>query len=370
MLKLIALFRRLSNLCRKEFLAILKDPASRVILVMPVLMQSILFGYAGTFDLNNIPYAVLNQSNGATAAELVARLDGTGLFHRVATLRVPGQISEVIDSGKALVVIQIGPDFENRLAQGQDAPIQVILDGRNSTTAGIAGSYVSTIVADFNTLLQGRNPITIESRAWYNPNLETRWNLLPGMMATLSMLQTLMLAALSVAREREQGTFDQLLVTPYAPMEIMLGKAIPVIIISLIQASLVFLIARYWFNIPLAGSLLVLYTGLLIFTIACVGLGLSISAVSGNMQQAMFYAFTLIIPLVMLSGLVTPVQNMPDVLQIATYANPLRFGIDIVRRVYLENADLLILWQDFIPLVVVSLVTLPLAAWLFRHRLV
>lgn len=363
--------RRVVSLWRKELLAILKDPANRVILVVPSLVESFLFGYAATYDLNNVPYALLDQSRGAASAELVARLDGTGVFRRVATLQTESDIARVIDTQKALMVVKIGPLFEQQLNRGERAPVQLILDGRNSNTAGSAAFSVATVIESYNAALSEENrlPLTVEVRAWYNPNLETRWNLLPGLVASLSMIQTLMLAALSVARERENGTFDQLLVTPFSPTEILIGKAIPIMLIGLMQSTIVLVVALFWFEIPLAGSLLTLYAGLVLFIIACVGLGLSISAVSANMQQAMLYTFMLIMPLILLSGLATPVRNMPQILQIATLVNPLRFAIDLVQRVYLEGVGLLEVIHDVIPLVIISALTLPLAAWLFRNRL-
>jgi len=363
-------FWRILNLWRKELLVILKDPANRIVLVVPVLLQSVLFGYAVTFDLNDAPYALLNLSHGEASSELVSRLDGSGIFHRVATLTRVEEIQTVIDEQKALLVVHIPSDFQTRLAQGDPAPIQVILDGRNSNTAGSAAAGLASIVGDFN---RDRGlaapPLSVVSRAWYNPNLETRWPLIPALIATLSMMQTLMLTALSVAREREQGTFDQLLVTPYTPLEIILGKAIPPTLIGLAQASLVLLMALFWFRIPMAGSLLDLYGGLAVFTIACVGLGMSISAISLNMQQAMLYTFVLIMPLTLLSGLATPVRNMPVFLQTVTYANPLRFGIDLIQRIYLEGATLASVSLNLVPMLVLAAITLPLASWLFRHRL-
>jgi ABC-2 type transport system permease protein len=363
--------RRVVSLWRKELLAILKDPANRVILVVPSLVESFLFGYAATYDLNNVPYALLDQSRGAASAELIARLDGTGVFRRVATLQTESDIARVIDTQKALMVVKIGPLFEQQLNRGERAPVQLILDGRNSNTAGSAAFYVGTVIESYNASLSEKNrpPLTVEVRAWYNPNLETRWNLLPGLVASLSMIQTLMLAALSVARERENGTFDQLLVTPFSPTEIMIGKAVPIMLIGLMQSTIVLMVALFWFEIPLAGSLLTLYIGLVFFLIASIGLGLSISAVSANMQQAMLYTFMLIMPLILLSGLATPVRNMPQFLQIATLINPLRFAIDLVQRVYLEGVGLLEVIHDVIPLVIISALTLPLAAWLFRNRL-
>jgi ABC-2 type transport system permease protein len=366
---------RIANLCRKELLAIFKDPASRVILFVPAIMQSLIFGYAATYDLSNVPYALLDQSRTGASTELIAHLDSTGVFHRVATLRTQADIREVIDTERALLVIQIAPDFERRLSAGQPAPIQLILDARNSNTAGSAAGYVSAVVERYNAELRTRAgvppaPLVVESRAWFNPNLETRWNLLPGMIAALSMLQTLLLTALSVAREREQGTFDQLLVTPMSPLEIMIGKALPPVLVGLAQSSLILVVAMFWFGIPMAGSLVTLYTGLVFFTVASVGIGLSISAVSANMQQAMLYTFVLLMPMMLLSGLTTPVRNMPHVLQVITMANPLRFAIDLVQRVYLEGVGLGTVWHNLIPLSIIAVVTLPLAAWLFRNRLV
>jgi ABC-2 type transport system permease protein len=250
----------------------------------------------------------------------------------------------------------------------------LLLDARNSTTANAAAAYVGAIVDAFNAEQQQQRggappPLAIETRAWYNPNLETRWNFMPALIASLSMLQTLLLCALSVAREREQGTFDQLLVTPLTPLEIMIGKAVPPMLIGLVQSTLVLLVTRFWFHIPMAGSVVTLYIGLAAFIIAAVGIGLAISALSLNMQQAMLYTFVLLMPMMLLSGLTTPVATMPRVLQIATLVNPLRFGIDMVRRVYLEGAGLAVLIPDLVPLLLIAAITLPTAAWLFRNRL-
>jgi ABC-2 type transport system permease protein len=371
---LVAYFVQVGFLFRKELLALLKDRSSRVILLVPVVMQSLLFGYGATFDLNHVPYAVLDLSGGRSATDLLARVDGTGVFRRSASLRSPGEIAGVIDADDALLVLAIPSDFEDRLASGKGAPLQVILDGRNSSTAALALAHISAIVQAYNQSLAtaAGTPgpaVSIERRAWYNPNLESRWYVMPALIATLSMIQTMMLAALSVAREREQGTFDQLLVTPLTPVQILIGKALPAMLVGLVQATLILLVIRVWFQIPMQGSPALLYLGLLTFTGAVVGVGLSISALSISMQQAMLYTFFLIMPLVLLSGLITPVRNMPEILQVLTYANPLRFGMDFVRRVYLEGAGLSQVASDFLPMLAVAAVTLPLASWLFRNRL-
>lgn len=370
----IETLQRILNLIQKELMIILKDPASRVILFAPVLMQSLLFGYAATFDLNNVPYAVLDQSRGQASTELLAHLDSTNVFHRIANLDNPNQIQSVIDAEQALIVIHINPEFETQLTSGGNAPIQVILDARNSSSAGMASGYLASIITNYNQQLRQQagladNPIRVVSRAWYNPNLETRWTIIPGLIASLAFLQTMLMTALSVAREREQGTFDMLMVTPMSPFEIMAGKAIAPMMIGLIQSTIVLLVSIFWFNIPFQGSVLTLYIGLFVFTLSSVGIGLSISALSVSMQQAMLYAFVLLMPMVLLSGLTTPVSNMPDILQIVTYANPLRFAMDFVRRVYLEGAPLAAVAHNLLPMAIEAAFTLPLAAWLFRHRL-
>lgn len=362
--------RLVGALIRKEMLAILKDPANRAILVMPIIVQSVIFGYAATFDLKDVPYALLDLSRSPTSQALVSRLDGSGQFERVATLTSPVQIRDLVEKGKALLVLSIGQDFERDLLAGRAATVQAILDARNATTADSAAAYLQQIVDRFNAANGWQaEPLVIETRAWFNRNLESRWNLMPGMVGALSLLQTLLLTALSVAREREQGTFDQLLVTPLTPLQLMVGKAIPPVAIGLVQATLVLLISRFWFGIPIQGSLFTLYLGIAAFLTAAVGIGLAISAVALTMQQAMMYAFVVVMPMMLLSGLVTPVQTMPGWLQAGTYANPLRFGLDIVRRVYLEGAGFTTIGHDFIPLLLIAAVTLPTAAWLFRHRL-
>lgn len=363
-------FGYLLVLVRKEFLTIFSDPANRTILFVPALMQALLFGYAASYDVNHVDYAVLDQSKGQVSQQFLSHLDGSGIFNRTVTLENNTQIKQVIDDRQALAVITIPADFEDKLNRGDVSAIQVILDGRNSSTAGMAGSYINNVVAKVNQERLGvASTINIETRTWYNPNQESRWGMMPSLIAALSMMQTLLLSSLSVAREREQGTFDQLLVTPYTPIHIMIGKALPPIFVGLMQSTIILVIIMFWFQIPMNGSLLLLYFGLLCFNVAIVGVGLSISAISLNMQQSMLFTFFLIMPLMLLSGLLTPVQNMPHILELATYANPLRFGIDLVQRVYLEGATFSQVKWDFAPMFVLAVITLPLAAWLFRNRL-
>jgi len=365
---------RIFALTRKELLAVLKDPRSRFSLLIPPILQCLIFGYAASYDLTDVPYAVLDQDHSAASHDLLAGLDGSGVFHRVANLDRYEDVKTYINEQRALLVIQIGQDFERRLQSGQPADLQVIADGRNSNTAGTATGYVGTIVNAFNAnwrLTHGQPGLTIQNvnRAWYNPNLETRWAMVPSLIGTLTMMQTLLLTAMSVAREREQGTFDQLLVTPFRPAEIMAGKALPCMLIGMVQATNVLLVAQLWFRIPFAGSFVTLYVGLILFLLAAVGIGLFLSSIAATMQQAVLYGFVVMMPFLLLSGLTTPISSMPRSIQYATLVNPLRYAIEIAQRVYLEGAGLGRLWPDLWPMAIIATVTLSAASWMFRHRL-
>jgi ABC-2 type transport system permease protein len=365
---------RILALTRKELLAVLKDPRSRMSLLVPPVVQALIFGYAATYDLNHVTYAALDQDHTAASRQLLAGLDGSGVFERVANLQRATEVGSLIDARRALLIVQIDSQFERRLLSGKSADIQLVADGRNSNTAGTAMGYVTSIVQQFNSSWGHDHglatpPVRIVTRAWYNPNLETRWFMIPGMIGTLTLIQTLMLTAMSVAREREQGTFDQLLVTPFRPFEIMAGKALPSMVVGTIQATGVLLVAQLWFHIPFAGSYLALYLGLLLFLLAAVGIGLLVSAVAATMQQAMLYSMLLLMPFSLLSGLTTPLSSMPSAVQYLTAINPLRYAIDITRRVYLEGAGLDLLTADLWPLALLATLTLGAASWMFSHRM-
>lgn len=371
---MLAALLRILALTRKELLAVLKDKRARLSLLVPAVVQALVFGYAATYDLNHVPYAVIDEDRTASSRALLAGLDGSGLFERIADLHREADLPRLLDTRRVLLVVRIPLDFERRLLAGSGAQVQVIADGRNSNTAGTALGYLGSIVDSFNdeflrTHDQPAAAVQLVSRSWYNPNLETRWNMIPGLIGTLTLIQTMMLTAMSVAREREQGTFDQLLVTPFRPYEIMAGKAAPSMLIGTTQATGVLLVAQLWFHIPFAGSYLVLYCGLLLFLLAAIGIGLLLSAVAATMQQALLYSLLLIMPFSLLSGLTTPLTNMPQWLQYFTTINPLRYAIDVARRVYLEGVGLNVLWPDLWPLALLGLLTLSAASWMFTHRM-
>jgi ABC-2 type transport system permease protein len=366
-------FLRILALSRKELLAILKDPRARPVLFVPPALQCLIFGYVATFDLNHVPYAALDRDRTAASYQLLAALDGSGVFQRAGNLARAADVKTAIDERRALVVVQIDEGFERNLLAGAPADVQVIADGRNSNTAGTALGYVNTVVDAFNTRWRGDHgqsgpPIRISTRAWYNANLETRWDIVPSLIGTLTLGEMLLLTAMAIAREKEQGTFDQLLVTPFRPPEIMAGKAMPSMLVGLAQSAVILLVAQLWFRIPFAGSLVTLFAGVSLFLLATVGVGLFISSLVANMQQALLATFVVVMPFTLLSGLLTPLSSMPVALQDFSYINPLRYMIDIAQRVYLEGVGLDRLGYDLWPLALIGVVTLTASSLMFRYR--
>lgn len=352
----------------------LKDPRERGVLVVPPLLQCLLFGYVASFDLNRVLYAVFDRDCSAASSELLARLDGSGIFRRVANLERASDVKSIIDERRALLVVQIDQDFERRLLSGQPAEVQVIVDGRNSNTAGTASSYVDTIVESFNAQWRSDHgepgaPVSISFRTWYNWNIETRWSILPGLIGAFTLAEILLLTAMSVAREKEQGTFDQLLVTPFRPTEIMVGKALSPLLVGLSQSTVVLLVALLWFRIPFAGSFVTLYIGITLFLLVVVGTGLLLSSFIATMQQALLVCFLIALPLILLSGLFTPLSSMPVILQDFSVINPAHYMIDISRSVYLEGVGLSRLSSDLLALGISAALTLSAGAWALGGRL-
>ena len=367
------MWRRIYALMIKEFLALLKDKRSRVVVIVPPLVQLLVFGYAATFDLNHVPFAVYNEDPGPASRELVARFAGAPGFHLVATPSGDAQIAPLVDGKRALFVLHIGPKFSGDLAAGRPGAVQVVVDGRNSNTAAILLGYVTTIASGFNADWMretgGAPAASLEVRAWFNPNLESRWFLVPGIVGLLTLLVTTLVTSLSVAREREQGTFDQLLVTPFRPVEILVGKALPGFIIGFAELTAIVVIATLWFQVPLRGELSTLYAGLFLFLFSSLGVGLMISSLAVTQQQGLLGAFLFMVPSVMLSGFATPIANMPLWMQQVTLVNPLRYFLVIIRGVFLQGTPLSMLASQFWPMAVIGLVNLTIAGFLFRRRL-
>ncbi len=365
---------RLLALIRKEFLALLKDPRSRFVIIGPPIIQLVVFGYAATFDVTDVPLAVYNESGGGAARDLVARFDGSPNFRRVAMIASDAEIAPLIDNRTALVVLHIGPTFSRDLLRDGHASVQVILDGRDSNTALITLGYASTIVNTFSAQWAkehggGGAAARLEVRSWFNPNLQSRWFIVPGIIGILTLVVTMLVTALSVAREREQGTFDQLLVTPFHPWEILVGKAAPGFIIGVAESTLIIAAAVFWFRVPLVGDLVTLYTGVVLFVLAAIGVGLMISSLAVTQQQALLGAFLFLVPAIILSGFSTPIANMPAAVQTITYIDPLRYFLVVLRGTFLQGASFRLLIDQFWPMALIAVTTLTTAAALFRRRM-
>jgi len=365
---------RLLALIKKEFLALLKDKRSRLTIIGPPIFQLFVFGYAASFDLDHVPFMIYNEDRGVASRALEARFKGAPSFEYRGEIDHDEAITPAIDERRVLAVLHIGPRFTEDLARGLPAPVQLIIDGRNSNTALILFNYARSILIDFNRYWaheHGRAPppAVIQARAWYNPNLESRWFIVPGIIVLLSLVVTVLITAMSVAREREAGTFDQLLVTPLRPVDILIGKSVPGLVIGLIEGTVIVLITVYWFGVPLNGSLLALYIGFALFLLSAIGVGLMISSLAVTQQQGLLGGFLFLVPAVILSGFATPIANMPVAVQYLTYLNPMRYFLIVVRGVFLEGNDYALLVSQYWPMAVIGLVSLALAGWLFRHRM-
>ncbi|HEX2944014.1 MAG TPA: ABC transporter permease [Rhodopila sp.] len=365
---------RLLALIHKEFLALLRDKVSRLVLVGPPLIQLLVFSYAATFDLNNIPFVVINEDPGLAGRQLVARFAGAPAFRQVAALPSTAGMAALIDRRDALLAIHIDRTFTRSLLAGRAAPLQIVIDGRNSNTAAIALGYASDIVLGFNagwatTHGGSAAPAVLDIRAWYNPNLLSRWFVVPGIVGLLTFVVTVLVSGLSVVREREAGTYDQIMVTPYRPWEILVAKATPGLVIGSAEASLIVMIAVFWFGVPLIGSLPALALGLELFLVSAIGIGLMISSLAATQQQGLLGAFLFLVPAIILSGFATPITNMPRAVQYATYINPMRYLMVILRGTFLEGDGVSKLTGQYWPLALLGIISMTAATLLARRRM-
>lgn len=366
--------RRIFSLMIKEFRTLLTDKKSRMVIIVPPVVQLIVFGYAAGFDLNHISYAVFNEDQGVESRRLLAGFAGSDIFTRYETIEHDGQIAPLLNTGKVLLVLHVGAQFSGDLHRGKPAVVQVLLDGRNSNTAMLALNYVQNIILSFNRSWTqdtgGRGaPAILVERAWFNATLDSHWFIIVGIIALLNLVVTLEVTALSVAREREAGTFDQLLVTPMTPFEILAGKSLPGLIIGVFEASFILSLIVFWFHVPLRGSLGALYLGLFIFLLSAIGIGLMISSLSVTQQQGLMGGFLFLVPAVILSGFATPIENMPGFVQGLTYLNPMRYFLIIVRSVFLQGASYDLLWNQYWPMLLIGVSALSVATLLFRKRM-
>lgn len=358
----------LQTLIVKELLAVLRDPQSRVLLFLPVLLQAMLFPLATTLEVKNATIAIYDQDGGLAARELGERIAHASAFTQILAVHGDQQLREIMDRQDALLALVIPQDFSRRLAGGRVAPLQLILDGRRSNSAQIAFGYVQRILDAFgrDRTRLGADPVV--ARHWYNPNLDYRWFVMPSLIAIITTVGALIVTALSLAREREQGTLDQLLVTPMTPALIMLGKAVPAVMIAVTQATIILLVGVLVYRVPFSGSVLLLYPAMVAYALALAGFGLLISTVSKTQQQALLGVFTFMMPAILLSGYVAPIENMPAWLQPVTWLDPLRHFIVIAKGIYLKDLDAAGVLRNLWPLLLICAGTNVMALLLFRRQ--
>lgn len=365
---------RLWTLIRKELQSLLREPQTRAILVIPVLIQVVLFPFAATLEVTNATIAVYSEDNGKHAQELTQRFSRAKAFTHILRIESPQQIKPTIDTQKALLLVRFPPDFSRKLDAREPAPMQLILDGRNSNSAQIAANYLQQIVKNYQQELTADLPKANNSelvvRNWYNPNLDYKWFVVPSLIAMITTIGVLIVTSLSVAREREQGTLDQLLVSPLATWQIFTGKAVPALIVATFQASIVLGVGIWGYGIPFSGSLLLFYSTMLVYGLSLVGFGLLISALCSTQQQAFIGVFVFMMPAILLSGYVSPVENMPVWLQNLTWVNPVRHFTDIIKQIYLKDASFAIIWGSVWPLLVIAATTGSAAYMMFRRKIV
>jgi ABC-2 type transport system permease protein len=366
--------QRILSLIVKELLTAWRDPRGRFILIVPPLIQLLVFTFAATQEVKNVRMAVLNEDYGTAARDLVARFEGSPNFSEVIHLRGEADIAPAIDASRVLLVLHIGPDFSRQVEAGRPAQVQLLLDGRRSNAAQLVAGYAQDILAAYNaeraSARQVPEPPSVAiARVWFNPNLETTWNSVPSLVAILTTLLGLVVTALSVARERELGTFEQLLVSPLEPVEIIVGKTVPALLIGLAEVTMLIGIGVWGFRVPLYGSVLLLYASMVVYLAAVIGVGLFLSSLAQTQQQAILGAFVFLVPAVTLSGFASPIENMPDWLQWLTLANPVRHFLVIVKGLFLKDMPAAEVLHNLWPLALIALATLSAATWLFRHRL-
>lgn len=368
------MFRRVYTLIIKELLAVLQDKKSRLVLILPPIMQLFIFAFAATLDVTSISLGILNEDYGKLSYELVQRIKGFPYVKEIKFLDHESEIKDFIDNQKVMAVVHIKQDFSKNIFQKQTTDVQLILDGRKSNTTQIIQGYLIKIIQQYSLDIAknfnlNRIPYVLIPRNWFNSNLIYIWFTVPGLVALLTMFTCLIVISMSLARERESGTFDQLLVSPLNSWEILLGKAIPGVIIGMCEGSIILLAAILVFDIPFRGSIIILYLSLFIFVWAIVGVGLFLSSLCKTQQQALLATFVFISISVTLSGFGTPIETMPIWLQKATYINPLRFMLVIVRGIFLKNLPIKDIGINLVPIFIVAIFNLSIATWFFRKKL-
>ena len=358
-------------LIKKEFITIWNDPKSRAIIVMMPIMQLLIFSNAATMEVRNIDTVVLDRSNSVESRELLSRFENSTRFRTFYYVENENEFQKMLDTQKVQIGINIPNDFSRNIKSKKGANVLVVSDGRQTNSASIGAGYASQIIAGYNAELTGNTGTQINPtvRNWFNPNLEYKWYILTVIVALLSLVSTLILTALSIARERELGTFDQLIVSPLSSFEILLGKSIPPLIIAMSLTMIMVGIVIAFFHVPFNGSIILFFVSILISLMAIVGVGLFISAICNTQQQAILSVMTFMMPAVLLSGFISPIEDMPIGWQYLTYLNPVRFFMILSRGIFLKGMGIEDVITNLIPLIIIAAITLTLASRTFKRKL-
>ncbi|HML13496.1 MAG TPA: ABC transporter permease [Xanthobacteraceae bacterium] len=366
----------------KELIELWRDKWARFRLIVPTILQMLLFGYAATYEVYHVSTAVLDLDHSQESRELIARFTSSDRLHIVKIARSQADIDDAIDRSDAAVALVVHPGFAELLRKGREAPLQVIVDGTNSNTALIALGYVNTIATgfaqDYATDLMERTQgvkgmrqvqVTLEQRPWFNPDLNGRWFFVPGLIGTLTLVIIVNLTAFAIVREREVGTLEQIMVSPIRPAEFILGKTVPFFLVGLGEVALIVAVGVLWFQVPFAGNPLVLLFGTTLYLLSTLALGLLISTLCTTQQQAFSTNFFVLNPFFILSGFSFPISSMPDVLQWLTRINPLRYYLVVIRGTFLKGVGLDVLWPDLTALGVIAAVLMTMSILRFRKTL-
>ena len=376
------MFRRIRHIMIKEFIQVWRDKKLRFFLIVPPLVQLLAYGYVVNFDIKNVATAIFDENRTMESRDLINRFRATDWFDVKYYLNSRKELIDLIDQGQITMALWFQYDFAKQLRQGKSGQLQVIVDATDSNAALIVTRYASTVIGDYSqeqmkARFQRRGsewagklavPLSLEPRAWFNPNLISRHSMIPGVIAMVVLLLSLMLTALAVVREKEIGTMEQILVTPIRPIELMLGKTIPFVLISLGDVILVTLVGVLWFEVPFRGHILVLLLGTICFLFNSVGLGLLISTISSTQQQAMMAGNLFLTPAILLSGLIFPIANMPLFFQYLTLLNPLMYFVVVVQGIFLKGAGVALLWPEMLSMTVLGAVMLILAVLRFEKH--
>lgn len=366
---------------RKEFIQLLRDPRMKFFIFFAPVIQLLIFGYAATNDVRRVPTAIYDQDNSAASRELLSRFANSGTFALVEHVSNEADARSLLDRGRVQALIRVNRGFEGDLRAAKTAILQMIVDGTDSNTARIllddcakiAANYSRGIVLARLSRLKGSPPepgeVELESRAWFNENLESRNFYVPAVIAMIVTLVTLVLTSMAVVREKEIGTIEQIMVAPITPLEFILGKTIPSAAVGFADVILVTAAGVLWFEVPIRGSLFLLFFATALYLMTTLGVGLFISTISRTQQQAMMTTFLFALPAILLSGFFFPIANMPEIVQWLTYGNPLVYFLIIVRSVFLKGIGAEVLWPQVTALAVMGPLTLLLASRRFRKTL-